>query len=164
MGYLPRETRRSVLPTVTNEAELEAARTASLLVTVPPPPAQFDSETETRRVRDRLASERAPDARAGDVEVEVATGSLPPLDRRAVLADPRCEIALERLGSLDAVATLAAPFASTLVLAPESELVLAFVDGSSPIARIVESTGLEPADALEALAALVEAGLVSLEG
>lgn len=162
VGYLPSEPRRSVLPTVTNEAELEAARAASLAVSLPPPPLLFDPETETRRVRDRVASELPPRAGPDAAEVEVSAGSLPPLDRRAVLADPRCEVALLRLGSLDAVVTVSAPFAGSLVLDPASELVLSFVDGATPVARIVESTGLEPADALEALAALVDAGLVSL--
>ena len=141
-GTMPRETVRPAfdveryaedtigrerLPTITDEAALEEARIASVLMDSVPP-------------RGRLA--------ADDVEVAVRYAEVEALDDEQQLAFLRARLApMTRVPSLSRKITELGP----LIEDPKTAYILGFVDGLLPLETIVEVAGLPEIDTLRIL-------------
>ncbi len=143
-GTIPRETVRPAfdveryaedtigrerLPTITDEAAIEEARIASVLMDSVPP-------------QGRLASA------ADDVEVAVRYAEVEALDDDQQLAFLRARLApMTRVPSLTRKITELGP----LIEDPKTAYILGFVDGLLPLETIVEVAGLPEMDTLRIL-------------
>lgn len=123
---------RERLPTITDEAALEEARIASVLMDSTPP-------------------QRS--AASADVEVAVRYAEVEALDDEQQLAFLRARLApMTRVPSLTRKITELGP----LIEDPKTAYILGFVDGLLPLETIVEVAGLPEMDTLRILDRAVE--------
>jgi hypothetical protein len=134
------------MPTLVDDAELEAARIESMRESSPPPPVSAAGPVP------------APRASEGEIEVLWAPESeqLEPEDLFAKY--------VKMLGAFTSIPYVTVPFEELPTLSLDSRMgfLIALIDGGSTIQELLDVAGMPPREVLHALVTLRDLGIVRL--